>query len=223
MLARCLRWLRHPCGRCKKRWGNWGGKHTLPSPRPSGALGKDTRSPAAPLARSAPAGSRLAGTRRLRFAAMGEPRLTHGAGPSVRVRGTQEELGEAILTEGGMGLRRARRAADGPVSLPVAAPVGRAGFWRGFWRAVGRPSQRLSRSLSHARFRGRAAAFPQQEAEGLGARRGLHAAPLHQAVRERLRPFQGLRAVCGLRSVQVREGEATAPGAGARARCRPAR
>lgn len=47
-------------------------------------------------------------------------------------------------------------------------------------------------------------AGPQQEARELGARGALRQAPLHQALRERLRSLQGLRASRGLRLVQVR-------------------
>lgn len=153
--------------------------------------------------------------RRPRCGAVGESRLTDGAGPSVRARGAREELGEAILTEGGMGLRRAQRGRERAGFPPCSRPHGPRRVLAGFWRAGCRPSQRLCRSLSHARLRSRAAAVPQQEAEGLGAWRSLRTAALHQAVRERLRPVQGLRAGCGLRSVQVREGEGTAPAAGA--------
>lgn len=61
-------------------------------------------------------------------------------------------------------------------------------------------------SCSYAVLRGRSAAIPQQEAERLGSRGALRSAPLHQAVRERLRSVQGLCASRGLRPVQVREG-----------------
>lgn len=64
------------------------------------------------------------------------------------------------------------------------------------------PASRAARvaSRSHALL----PAGPQQEARELGARGALRQAPLHQALRERLRSLQGLRASRGLRLVQVR-------------------
>lgn len=84
--------------------------------------------------------------------------------------------------------------------------------------------------LSHARLRGRPAAVSQQEAEERGARGAQPAAALHSAVRERVRPLQGLCSGRRLRPVQVRAphpGEEPEPRPGPfplrERRCRPAR
>lgn len=105
--------------------GLWGA-HTLPS-RTTGPL-------------CAP-GGRRALTQRPRFGEMGEPRLRHGAGPSVRSGVPGRSWTRPFAPRGEWGCAASGEAADGPVSPPCSCLHGPRRALAGFWRAGGRPSQ----------------------------------------------------------------------------------